>query len=155
MIKKTMYVDLNNTYKQFFISLIFLMTSLETWLKLVLNFQISQYSFLIKIVNFFNFAHKRSLQCFVLNPAWLRSQKRFLATVPAWWVLIRTKPVVGLSRMLLLLIVRWSLLFIYKCLLIIYLFYKYFLYHFLYVSYITVSYETLLYPYLKEWLKLG
>ena len=49
-------------------------------------------------VNFFNFIYKRSLQYFVLNATWLRSQQRFLATIPAWWVLIRTKPVVGLSR---------------------------------------------------------
>ena len=32
---------------------------------------------------------------FALKPAWFRSQQRFLATMHAWQVLIRTKPVVG------------------------------------------------------------
>ena len=33
--------------------------------------------------------------CFGLDNYWFRLQQRFHATMPAWWVLIRTKPVVG------------------------------------------------------------
>ena len=36
-----------------------------------------------------------SFSAFALNLALFRSQQQCLATMPAWWVLIRTKPVVG------------------------------------------------------------